>query len=141
MKFSKLLALLLAVCLLGTLMVACDSGDKTEETSAEAATSVTISVTLVIKDASGAEVANEAVSYTGTNPTLGEIIGNYCAAEGYENEPFDANDLLSAIGELAPADGEHWIAYYESEGKNEAFDSIKNQPVADGQKIVVAIEK
>ncbi len=140
MKFSKLLALILAVCLLGSMMIACDSGDKTEETSAEAATSVTISVTLVIKDASGAEVANEAVSYTGSNPTLGEIIGNYCAGNDYA-EAFDANDLLSAIGELAPADGERWIAYYEAEGKNNAFDSIKNQPVADGQKIVVAIDK
>ncbi len=141
MKFSKILALLLAVCLLGTLMVACDSGDKTEETSAEAVTSVTVSVTLIIKDASGAEVANEVVSYTGSNATLGEIIGNYCAAEGYENEPFDENDLLSAIGELAPADGERWIAYPETEGKNGAFDSIKNQPVADGDKIVIAIDK
>ena len=141
MKFSKILALILAVCMLGTLMVACDSGDKTEETSAEAATSVTISVTLIIKAADGSEVANEAVSYTGSNPTLGEIIGNYCAAEGYENEPFDTNDLLSAIGELAPADGERWIAYLETEGKNGAFDSIKNQAVADGDKIVVAIVK
>ncbi len=141
MRFSKLLALILAVCLLGTLMVACDSGNKTEETTAEAATSVTISVTLIIKDASGAEVANEAVSYTGTNATLGEIIGNYCAAEGYETEPFDANDLLASIGELTPASGERWIAYPEAEGKNGAFDSIKNQPVADGDKIVVAIVK
>lgn len=140
MKFSKILSLLLAICLLGSLMVACNNSGDGEETSGEAATSVTISVTLVIKDASGAEVANEAVSYTGTNPTLGEIIGNYCAGNDYA-EAFDANDLLSAIGELAPADGERWIAYYESEGKNEAFDSIKNQPVADGQKVVIAIEK
>ena len=139
MKFSKLLAVLMAVCMLVTMLVACDSGNKTEDPATEAATSVTISVTLVIKDASGAEVANEAVSYTGTNPTLGEIIGNYCAANEYE-EAFDANNLLTKIGELAPASGERWIAYYESEGKNNAFDSIKNQPVADGQKIVIAID-
>lgn len=140
MKFSKLLALLLAVCLLGTMMIACNDSGSPEETSGEVATSVTISVTLIVKDAAGAEVVNEAISYTGANPTLGEIIALYCVGEDYA-EPFDSNDLLTAIGELAPADGERWIAYYEAEGKNEAFDSIKNQAVADGQKIVVAIDK
>ena len=139
MRFSKLLALILAVCLLGTLMVACDSGNKTEETTAEAATSVTISVTLIIKDASGAEVANEAVYYTGTNPTLGEIIETYCAIMDYP-EAFNDLGLLATIGELAPSSGKHWIAYYETQGKGNAFDSIMNQPVADGQTVVVAID-
>ena len=140
MKFSKLLALILAVCMLGTRMIAWNGSGSGEETTVEAATSVTISVTLIIKDANGAEVANEAVSYTGTNATLGEIIGNYCAGNDYE-EAFDDNDLLSAIGELKPGEGELWIAYYENEGKNKAFASIKNQPVADGQKVVLAIDK
>ena len=139
MKFSKLLAVLLAICLLGTMMIACDSGKPGEETTGEAATSVSISVTLIVKDANGTEVANEVVAYTGTNPTLGEIIESYCAMMDYP-EAFDDLGLLSTIGELAPTGDQRWIAYYDSEGKSNAFDSIMNQPVADGQTVVVAID-
>lgn len=137
MKFSKLFALLLALCLLCTAMVACDSTGDSEDTT-EAATKVTIAVTLVIKDGS-TEVAREAVSYSGSNPTLGEIIEIYCVGNEYA-DPFDANGLLNTIGDLTKGDGKSWIAYYESEGKNEAFDSVKDQPVADGQVVVLALE-
>ncbi len=150
MKFTKIFALVLAVCMLGTMMIACSSNipdgkaplvtiDLSGRGTEEVETSNAISVTLVIKNGSGAEVANEIITYSGENPTLGEILSNYCAAHGYE-EPFDENELLSAIGELTPGEGEYWIAYYESEGKNEAFDSIKNQPVANGEKVIVAID-
>ena len=137
MKFSKLFALLLAVCLLCTAMVACNSTGDSEETT-EAATQVSISVTLVVKNGSS-EVSREAVSYKGDNPTLGEIIEIFCVGNEYA-EPFDANGLLTTIGDLTKGDGKSWIAYYESEGKNEAFDSIKDQPVADGQVVVLALE-
>ena len=55
-------------------------------------------------------------------------------------EAFDDLGLLSTIGELAPTGDQRWIAYYDSEGKSNAFDSIMNQPVADGQTVVVAID-
>ena len=150
MKFTKIFALVLAVCMLGTMMIACSSNipdgkaplvtiDLSGRNEQEDDTSNSISVTLVIKDGSGAEVANEVMIYSGENPTLGDLLSNYCVAHGYE-EPFDANNLLSSIGDLTTGDGEYWIAYYESEGKNKAFASIKNQPVADGQKIIVAID-
>lgn len=150
MKFTKIFALVLAVCMLGTLMIACSSNipdgnaplvtiDLSGKGENEDATDNAISVTLVIKDGTGAEVANEVVTLSMENPTLGDILSNYCVAHGYE-EPFDDNDLLSAIGDLTTGEGEYWIAYYEVEGKSKAFDSIKNQPVADGQKIIVAID-
>ena len=138
MKFSKLLAVILAVCLLGTMMIACNNGGDGEETSGEAASAVTISVTLIVKNGT-AEVDNEAVSYTGTNPTLGEIIGNYCAANEYP-EAFDEQGLLATIGDLTKGDGKTWSAYYETKGKTEAFDSIKDQVVADGDRIVLQLD-
>ena len=138
MKFNKIFALLLAVCLLCTAMVACNSTGKTEETT-EAATTVSIAVTLIVKDGN-TEAARETITYSGSTPTLGALLDIYNAMAGVEAEPFDENGLLTTVGELTKADGKSFIAFYESEGKNEAFDSIKDQPVADGQVIVIVLE-
>ncbi|MBE6585638.1 MAG: hypothetical protein E7645_03825 [Ruminococcaceae bacterium] len=140
MKFSKLLAVLLAVCLLGTMMIACNKeGGDNETTAPETNAPVaSITVTLVVKDG-GKEVAREDITYKGATPTLGEIIAIYCAGNDYA-EPFDAQGLLASIGDLSKGNGKSWIAFYEEEGKNEAFDSIKDQPVANGQTVVVALE-
>ena len=99
---------------------------------------VTISVALIIKDGV-VTVDKEDVSYTGTNPTLGEIICNYCAANDYA-EPFDEQGLLRSIDKLSKGNGKTWSAFYEHNGKDYSFTSIKEQPVSDGDRIVVLLD-
>lgn len=140
-KFTKIFALVLAVLMMGSVMIACNNGGNTEDTAVtEAAPAVSITVKVIVKDAEGKEVYNEDVKYSGANPTLGAVLEIFCAGNEFA-EPFDANELLATLGDVAPASGETWIAYFENEGKNKAFSSIKNQVVADGQTVIVAIDK
>ena len=132
MKFTKILALILAVCMMSVVFVACDNGGKEDES--ESAKTESITVTLIIKDADGKTVDTMDVPCNGT---LGDAIDMYCAAKGYEGECFDANNLLTTIGELK---GSTWKAYYEDEGSNNAFDSIKNQTLQAGKKVVVSLK-
>ncbi len=142
MKFTKLLALLLAVCMLGTILVACNKGSDEDATEAPGTDAPTITVTLTIKDITNkAVVEDRPVSYKGNNPTLGEIIGNYCAEEGYEAEPFNENNMLEQIGDMKAESGQRWTAYLREEGLAKEFTSIKDQVVSDGQHIIIAIVK
>lgn len=141
MKFTKLLALLLAICMLGAMMVACNKEDeKSDDTEAPGTPAPAITVTLTIKE--GGKTVDDArpVSYVGDNPILGEIIGQYCAEEGYEAEPFDSDNMLVQIGDLKKETGKtRWVAYLREEGLSKEFASIKDQPVSDGQHIIVAL--
>ena len=141
MKFVQMLALVLSVCMLGSMLLACDKGGDTEETTA-AAESVSISVTLIIKNGS-TTVDEDTVNYEGKNPTLGNVIELYCAGEyeDYADDAFDAaTGLLTKIGDLVAADGKNWVAYYEQEGESKAFASIQNQTLADGQTVVLVLK-
>ena len=137
MKFLKILAAIMAVCLLGTAFIACDKskGDKDAETTAAAATKV--SVNLVIKDGS-TTVYEGKVTCDGT---LRNALEEYCAIE-FEQESgvFDSLGLLQTIGELTAANGKKWIAYYEDEGQSSAFGKISTQTVIDGKTVVVVLK-
>ena len=140
MKFVKIWALVLSVCMLGSMLLACDKGGKTEET--EAAESVSINVTLIIKNGS-TTVDEETIKYEGKNPTLGTIIELYCAGEyeDYADDAFDTKTgLLTKIGDLTADGGKNWTAYYEQEGESKAFASIQNQTLADGQTVVLVLK-
>lgn len=137
MKLLKILAVAMAICLLGTAFIACDKGgDKTEETTAGTA-AVTMTVKLVIKDGSTQK-------YDGTtscNGTLGDAIEMFCAGE-FEEEItcFDENGILKTIGELTAADGKRWSAYYEDQGQSKAFESIKDQALEENKTVVIVLE-
>lgn len=137
MKLLKIMAVIMAVCLLGSAFIACDKGDKTEETTAaETTATTTIEVTLIIKDGSSTK-------YQGTtkcNGTLGHAIEMFCAGEFEDEfEIFDGNGLLATIGELSAGDGKSWKAYYEDEGQSKAFESIKDQTLENGKTIVIVL--
>lgn len=136
MKLLKILAVIMAICLLGTAFIACDSGDKTEETTAGQA-AVSINVKLVVKE--GATVKYEGTTIC--NGTLGNAIDMFCVAE-FEDEIvcFDENGILKTIGELTAADGKRWKAYYEDEGQSKAFESIKDQTLTEGKTVVIVLE-
>ena len=134
MKFVKILALVMAVCLLSAAFVACDNGDKGTETTADE--KVSLKVKVIVKQGNDTKY-EEDVNYTGTDATLASIIDWLCEVNlGIENaECFDANGLLTKIGDVT---GSGWYAYYEDAGKNNKFDSIKNQVIEDGKTIIIA---
>ena len=136
MKLLKILAIAMAICLLGTAFIACDKGGETEETT-EAVATVSIRVNLIIKDGSTVKYDGE----TSCNGTLGDAIEMFCAGE-FEEEItcFDENGILKTIGELTAGDGKRWKAYYEDEGQSKAFESIKDQALAEGKTVVIVLE-
>lgn len=138
-KFVKIFAVVLAVLMLGSVMIACDNGNASAETTAETQAAVSVTVSLVFKDVTGKEVYKG--DATIKNATLGEAIDMYCAGEELECVFDESTGLLTKVGDLVPATGELFIAYDETQGKNKAFDSIKDQVVTDGQTIIVAISK
>lgn len=136
MKFLKILAVIMAVCLLGTAFIACDKGDSNDPSN-ETQGATSVEITLIIKDGSVTKY-EETLKCDGT---LGNAIEMFCAGE-FEEEAtvFDANGLLDTIGELSAGDGKNWKAYYQEEGQSNAFDSIKNQTVTNGKTVVVVLE-
>ncbi len=136
MKFLKIFALIMVVCLLGSALVACQTGGGNDETQPEE-TKTTVSINLIVKN--GTTTVYEGT--TTCDGTLGNAIEIFCAGEGFEAECFnETTGLLENIGELSTADGGSFIAYYEDQGKNEAFDSIKSQVVENGKTVVIALD-
>ena len=119
MKFLKILAVIMAVCMLGSAFIACDkdSGDGEAELP-----TADVQITLVIKEGS-VEKYRDTVKCNGY---LENAIEMFCAGE-FEEEftIFDNNNLLHTIGELSAGNGKRWKAYYEDEGQSKAFDYIK----------------
>ena len=136
MKLLKILAVVMAICLLGTAFIACDKGDETEETTV-AEQKVSITVNLIIKE--GATTKYE--GSTTCDGTLGNAIEMFCAGEFEEDITcFDENDILKTIGELTAGDGKRWKAWEETAGQSNAFDSIKTQTLTEGMTVVIALE-
>ena len=138
MKFVKILAVIMAVCLLSAAFIACDGGKSEETTVAETTAKTTVEVTLIIKDGSSTK-------YEGTticNGTLGHAIEMFCAGEFEDEfEIFDpATNLLVTIGELKSGDGKSWKAYYEDQGQSKAFESIKDQTLENGKTVVIVLD-
>lgn len=137
MKILKILAVIMAVCLLGSAFIACDKTDSGDGETTTAATTTSVEVKLVIKDGSVTKYEGS----TKCNGKLGNAIEMFCAGE-FEEEftIFDENDLLHTIGELSAGNGKNWKAYYEDEGQSNAFDSIKNQTLTNGKTVVLVLE-
>ncbi len=137
MKLLKILAVIMALCLLGSVCIACDSGETEETTVAETAATTTIEVTLIIKDGSSTKYQGS----TKCNGTLGHAIEMFCAGEFEEEfEIFNDMGLLAAIGELKAGDGKSFKAYYEDEGQSKAFESIKDQTLVNGKTVVIVLD-
>ncbi len=139
MKILKILAVIMAVCLLGSAFIACDKADGGTETTADTkgAAAETVTIKLIIKDGSVTKYEGS----TKCDGTLGNAIEMYCAGE-FEGdaEIFDNNNLLATIGELSAGNGKNWKAYYEDEGQSNAFESIKAQVVENGRTVVLVLQ-
>ena len=138
MKFLKIFAVIMAVCLLGAAFVSCDTRRWSDDTVMIETQASGVEVKLVIKD-------GNITKYEGTvtcNGTLGNAIELFCAGELEEEvQVFDATTgLVYAIGELKAGDGRYWKAYYEDQGQEKAFESIKDQTVRAGKTIVIVLD-
>ncbi len=132
---TKVAAVAMAICLLGTAFIACDKGDDPAETTAEQKVSITVN--LIIKEGSTTKYEGS----TTCDGTLGNAIEMFCAGEFEEDITcFDENDILKTIGELTSGDGKRWKAWYEEEGQSNAFESIKTQTLTEGKTVVIALE-
>ena len=138
MKLLKIMAVVMALCMMVSAFVACDKGSNAEETTvADTTVKTTVEVTLIIKDGSTVKYEGS----TSCDGTLGNAIEMFCAGEFEDEfEIFDSNDLLATIGELTSGNGKAWKAYYEDEGQAKAFGSIKNQALENGKTVVIVLE-
>ena len=137
MKLLKILAGIMAVCLLGTALIACDKGGEVDDTpETTAAQNTTVTVKLIIKDGSTTKY-EESITCNGT---LGDAIEMFCVGE-FEEEItcFDATGILKNIGPLSAGGGKSWKAYFADEGEAKAFKSIKDQPLSDGDEVIVVL--
>ena len=138
-KLVKIFAVVLAVLMLGSVVVACDKGSTDEETVAE--TTASVKVSIIVK-ANGKTVYKE-TPITTTKTTLGEALELFCAYWGDDVTcNFDASTgLLTKLGTVVPGSGERFLAYDASKGQDEEFKSIKDHVLVDGQTIVIDTTK
>lgn len=138
MKFLKIFAVVLAVCLLGVAFVSCDARRYSEDDTVVIVTEGSgVEVNLLIKDGSTTKYEGNVTC----NGKLGNAIELFCAREFEEDiQVFDANGMLSAIGELKAGDGKYWIAYYEDQGQDKAFESIRDQELRAGKTVVIVLD-
>lgn len=132
MKLLKIFAVVLAVCLLGAAFVSCDARRYSDETVVIVTEGSGVDVNLLIKDGSTTMYEGKITC----NGKLGNAIELFCAREFEEDiQVFDENGMLSAIGELKAGDGKYWKAYYDDEGQDKAFESIRDQEIKASNKI------
>ncbi len=147
MKLLKILVALLAICMLGSALIACDGGEQeTESVSvSETEPSKTITVTLQIKAPTGSkDNIEQEVTYSPEKYTLGEVIEFYCQVvntEPGDDTPFNGLNMLEKIETWKPGEDEAWIAYLNGEGggRDNPLNSIYEQPVQDGETYVLYI--
>lgn len=139
MKLLKILTIVMALCLLGTAFIACDQGGEAEETTVPettAAQKTTITVNLVIKEGSTTKYEGS----TTCDGTLGDAIEMFCLGEFDEDITcFDSTGILKNIGSLSAGGGKSWKAYLADEGQSKAFKSIKDQPLSEGDEVVIVL--
>ncbi len=139
MKILKVLAAVMAVCLLSCAFIACDTESGATETETEAvATKFKASVTLIIKDGDK-QVDKETLAFEGNDATLKSVIEFYCAIKDYDSDNcFASTGLLSKIGDLEGT----WSGYDEAQGSSAGkIESLQTFEVSDGMTIVLTCTK
>ena len=138
MKFLKIMAALLAVCMLGSALIACGGGETETETESATEAVKKITVTLKIEAPNGSKDDDIEQEVVCEATTLGDVIQYYCEVyneDTADDTPFNSSNLLIRIGAW---EGD-WEAYFEGEGggRNNTLSSIYSQPVKDGQTYVL----
>lgn len=136
MKLYRVLALVLAVLMIGCVMVACD---KTPEE-----TKTTVKVAFTIKDGPKGEIlaqdAEYSYTYTGdAAPTITTVLIDVCDFYELDIEFQDeSQEVIKKIGSKTAGKGEFWT--YALNGENNLDNPMYIQTVADGDVIVVYLD-
>ncbi len=135
MKLYRVMALVLAILMVGCVMVACNK--EPEETK------TTIKVAFTIKDGPDkdskilAQDAEYSYTYKGdAAPTITEVLIDVCELYELDIEfQDDTQQVVKKIGSKSAGKGEYWT--YALNGVNDLDNPMYIQTVADGDTIVV----
>lgn len=155
MKFTKILAAILAAMMLMLCFTACDSGDgQSDDSSSNGdAANVSISVSIKVTDADGKTVySTDKYQYSGKAPTVITLLDDYLFMEHDTELSYDEYGTLTGIGSAECTDitqagdnGESTVLYHTywwykvngTDGKD-ALDAYK---VQDGDAIELYMGK
>jgi len=141
-KFVKIFAVMLAVLMLGSAMVACDGGDKDAATEAATVTVKTIKVTLEVRDMSRTVYDPYVVELREDEATLDKVIEYFCEDNSLEYE-INTNDQLVKIGSVVVnmAKGDYFVAYDTAEGEDSgSFTYFKAHKDKKGEEYVPTVK-
>jgi hypothetical protein len=138
MKSYRVLALVLAMLMIGCVMVACDKEPEAVKT--------TVKVTVTIKDGPDGEVLAQERDYAYTynkvgeeQPTITDVVLDICEFNELTVEFQDeAQQYISKIGNKSAGKGEFWT--YALNGVNNLDLPMYEQTVAEGDIIVVYLD-
>ena len=138
MKLYRVLALVLAMLMIGCVMVACDKEPEAVKTN--------VDVKFTIKDGPDGEVLAQDAEYVYTynkvgdkEPTITEVLIDVC--EFYEltiEFQDDSQQVVTKIGSKTPGKGEFWT--YALNGENNLDNPMYVQTVKSGDIIVVYLD-
>ncbi|MBQ1232706.1 MAG: DUF4430 domain-containing protein [Clostridia bacterium] len=139
MKLYRVLALVLAVLMVGVMLVACDKKEPE-------AVKTTVKVTVTIKDGPDGEVLAQERDYPYTynqtgdeQPTIIDVVLDVCELNELTVEFQDeSQQYISKIGNKSAAKGEFWT--YALNGVNNLDLPMYEQTVAEGDVIVVYLD-
>lgn len=136
MKLYRVLALVLAIVMMGCVLVACDNKPAEEPKKS-------IKVAFTIKDGPDKDseilVQDAAYEYTYTGdaePTVTDVLVDICELEELEIEfQDDTQQVINKIGSKSAGKGEYWT--YALNGENDKDNPMYIQTVKEGDIIVV----
>ena len=152
MKFLKIMAALMAVCMLGSAMLACgkkdDDKDNKQESETQPAQKITVSLLIEAPAGSKGEDIEKSCIAEFESKTLGEVI-EYCCdiyqLNTEEEPPFEeigGVKMLKTINGWEPKEGQKWSAYLKDSQTgidlNSPLDPY-SQTIEDGQTYVIKI--
>ena len=138
MKLYRVLALALAMLMIGCVMVACDKEPE--------AVATTVKVTITIKDGPDGEVLAQERDYAYTynqtgdeQPTVIDVVLDVCELNELTVEFQDeSQQYISKIGNKSAGSGQFWT--YALNGVNNLDNPMYVQTVAEGDIIVVYLD-
>lgn len=137
MRMTKIVAIVLALCMLSCLFVACDDGNEAATEAGTVAAAEKIEVTIEIIHGGSTVVTDKETVEAGK--TLADVLALYCAGIDYEGDIFDANGIMTTIGIEGgePLTG-NWTAYYKDKGQTDGkIASIMNEVMTGACTIVL----
>ncbi|MBQ2806551.1 MAG: hypothetical protein IJF08_05825 [Clostridia bacterium] len=138
MKLYRVMALVLAILMVGCIMVACDKEPEAVKTS--------IKVAFTIKDGPEGEILAQDREYVYTydkvgdkEPTVTEVLIDVCELEELTIEFQDeSQEVVKKIGTKSAGKGEFWT--YALNGVNDLDNPMYIQTVKEGDTIVVYLD-